>query len=240
MFLQRHALDSAIEKYLRAEQAPIHDRQTVTDERALSWEGRIVARAWPANMPLTEIHQMRVGGSRRRLAHPDFHDPAGLRPVYILSDYEAHEAQRLLDTYALDGIEAKNLITNNGRNILLNMLTFPTVAANTGYTGIVAFAVGTVSGTVSASDTALFGGGEVFRKQIGLTTISGNTIDLTTDFNAGEGNYTYADAGLFSSSPTNIASTTTVGTGVLSAHALYQYTKSNTVILANDYYITLG
>lgn len=238
MFYQRHILD--IEKYLRAEEAPTADRQVIRDEGSYQWEGRIVGRTWPADMPLSELHQMRVGGSKRRLAHPDFVDAAGAHPVYILTDYEAREAQRLLDSYALSGIEAKNLVTNNGRNILLNFLTFPTVGANTGYTGIVAFAVGTVTGTVSASDTALFGSGEVFRKQIGLTTISGNTVDLTTDFNAGEGNYTYADCGLFSSSPTSVASTNTTGTGVLSAHALYQYTKTSTVILANDYYVTFG
>lgn len=238
MFLKRHTLD--IDKYLRAEDAPALERRTIHDESALPWEGRIVARAWPADMPAVELRLMRVGGSRRRLARPDYGEPDDPRPVYILSDAEAREARRLLDSYTLGGIEAKNLITNSGRNILLNFLTFPTVGANTGYTGIVAFAVGTVSGTTSASDTALFGGGEVFRKQIGLTTISGNTVDLTTDFNSGEGNYTYADAGLFASSPTSVASPTVVKTGVLAAHALYQYTKTSTVILANDYYVTLG
>jgi hypothetical protein len=232
MFLKK-TLD--IEHYLH--EAPLtQERRVVDDDHAsFGWRGHIIGREWPAAMAQSEINLLRVGGKKSRLASPDY--SSGLCPVYVLTDAETREAQRLMDSYCLGGVETHNIVCNQGRTNLLNFLTFATTGVNSGYTGVVAFGVGTTTGTVSASDTQLFGGAETFRKQIGLTTISGNSVDFTIDFAANEANYTYADCGIFGSTPTNVASTTTVNTGILYAHALYAYTKNNNVILANDYYI---
>lgn len=236
MFIKRYD-HLNIERYLHDEPV-VAERRVVEDHATLGWHGRIVGRTWPANMSSAEINLMRVGGSKRRLATPDFHN--GICPVYILTDREAREATRLLDSYCLSGVEAQNIVCNQGRTNILNMLTFATTGANTGYTGVVAFGVGTTTGTPSATDTQLFGGNETFRKAITLTTISGTQVDFTTDFAASEGNFTYADCGIFGSTPSSVASTTTVKTGIIYAHALYAYTKSSNVALANDYYVTIN
>lgn len=203
------------------------------------WNGVIVAREWPADMPEEELALMRVGGRRARLESPDS-APEAIYPTYILTEYESREAKRLMDANCLNGYEFPNAACNNGRTNILSFLSYATVAANPGYTGIVAFGVGGTQGTPGSSDTALFGSNELFRKALTLTTISGNQIDATTNFAANEGNYTYGDAGIFGSTQSNVASTTTVNTGILYAHASYVYTKTSSVTLTNDYYITMS
>lgn len=204
------------------------------------WDGVIVGRAWPADMPDEELALMRVGGNQRKLALARA-DAGVLRcPRVELTEYERREARRLLDRHCLHGFEFHNVACNAGRTNLLNFLSFATTGANPGYTGIVAFGVGGTAGVPSSSDTALFGANELFRKGLTLTTISGNQIDASAAFAAAEGNFSYQDAGIFGSTSGNVASTTTVNTGILYAHSSYVYTKTSTVALSNDYYVSFS
>lgn len=133
--------------------------------------------------------------------------------------------------------EAHNLITIAGRNQVLayigdNQLT----SGNTGT--IVPFAqyfsVGTGAiASVSPSDTGMIG--ELFRAVPSTCTISGNTVSISTTFGSTQANGTYTNAGIFGNNATS-----SLGSGTLVTHALYQFTKPNGQALVNDYIINLN
>lgn len=196
------------------------------------WQGRIIARAWPLGFDEREYQLLLVGGRRRRLASPDAYTRDGA-PLFYLSDRDRRQRERALDRHALDLYETHNVATTTGRTTMLNYL------ANTGgLTGVQYFAVGTgaipagQSGPLS-SDTALWT--EFYRQAISTATISSGQVDLSTIFSAGVANTSYTNAGIFGDGATG-----TAGSGVLFAHALYSYSKSNSTVLTNDYYVTLS
>lgn len=196
---------------------PVHGRLS----GSLTWEGHIVARSWPADFTEDDYRAMLAGG-KSWLERVDY--GGRLR----LTDAQMAEANRLLDRECLDGFESHNVACNAGRAIILNWLTL--VA---GQTGCNYFAVGTGSSTVNATDTQL--NTEFFRKAISTYIITGNQADLSTFFNTTDGNTTYTEAGAFGNGATG-----TANSGTLFAHAAYAYTKTNTVTLTNDYFITFN
>lgn len=211
----------------------IHVRRRVADEEGRwRWHGRIIARAWPADMPTGEYEQMLVGGRAERLRAPDRYTADGA-PVYILTDAEARAREDDLNRHALDVYETHNVACNAGRAAILNY-----VANTGGLTGVQYLAVGTGSipagqSGPQATDTALWT--EYFRQAISTTTISGNQVDLSSVFASGSANTTYTEAGIFGDGATG-----TAGSGQLFAHALYTYTKNTGVVLTNDYYVTFS
>jgi hypothetical protein len=204
-----------------------YDRIRPADMSRWKWRGIIIGRTWDSGFTEEDYRLLLVGGRRRRVASPDGYNTHG-KPVYALSGWERRERDRLLNLYCLDGFESHNLAVNAGRTQLLNL-----IASVGGHSGTTYFAVGTGSNAPSTGDTQLQT--EFFRKVFSTTTISGNQVDLSTVFNTGEGNTTYAEAGLFGNGATG-----TANSGTLFARSSYVYTKSSAVTLSNDYFIYLN
>jgi hypothetical protein len=68
-------------------------------------------------------------------------------------------------------------------------------------------------------------------------TVVGNQVLIATNFSTAEANTTYTEAGLIGGST---AVVTPGGAGTLFAHAAYSYTKTSSVSLTNDYYLSLA
>ncbi len=198
-----------------------------TAPAAPGWHGVIVGRSWPVGFTEAEYRLLLVGGSRRRLAHPDGYSAHGA-PLYLLTDAQRRVRERLLNRLCLDGYETENIACNAGRAVLLSFL-----GGGTGLAGPQYFAVGTGSGTPAATDTQLFA--EYYRAAYSTTAINGNQIDVSTLFQSNVANTTYTEAGLFGN-----GATATANSGALFAHALYAYTKSSGTVLSNDYYIVFN
>ncbi|MGZ6281711.1 MAG: hypothetical protein ACXWQ5_00190 [Ktedonobacterales bacterium] len=202
------------------------------EEPLARWKGIIVARTWDSAFDEAEYRLMLAGGNRAKALDPGCVGPDGCYHL-VLTDAEAREAKRLLDRHCLDGVEYRNVACSVGRTALLNYLATTTA---TSQTGVQYFAVGNgASVTPAAGDTSL--GAEVFRKLLSSTTISGNSIDLSSVFLTTDtaSNTTYTEAGIF-----GVSATGTANSGTLFAHASYNYTKSSSVNLTNDYYIYLN
>lgn len=215
--------------------AVIQEFRQVEDKPRWRWKGVIVGRVWKPDVPEQEIEAMRVGG-RRRLARPDEVTASGTR-IYKLTPDEQRQAQKLMSRECQDGFESDvyepefayhNVACNAGRSTILNFL-----AGSGSHTGITFFAVGTGAGTPVAGDTSLFT--EVFRKAITTATVTGNQVDESTFFATTDGNFSYTNAGAFGD-----GATSTLGTGVLFAHAVYLYNKNSSVALTNDYLINMN
>lgn len=202
------------------------------EEPLARWTGVIVARAWDTDFDEAEYRLMLVGGNSRRLETPDSISADGCYH-FVLTDAEAREAKRLLDRHCLNGVEYRNIACNAGRTAILNYLALTTATSTA---GVQYFAVGNGSSVTPASgDTQL--AAEVFRKALSSTTISGNSVDLSSVFLSTDtgSNTTYTEAGIFGNGATG-----TANSGTLYAHASYNYTKSSSVNLTNDYYIYLN
>ncbi len=127
-------------------------------------------------------------------------------------------------------LEARNLITSAGRS---QVLTF--IGNRAG--GVVAFAQFYAVGTgaifvVAPTDTAL--ATELFRAAPSSFSVVGNQVTISTVFSTSQGNGVYTNAGLFGN-----GATSTPGSGTLTTHLLYSYTKTNANAITSDYSISL-
>lgn len=139
------------------------------------------------------------------------------------------------DRYTVE--ETKNVITVNGRTNILTYIGNTALSGGIGGTVVpwaMFFAVGTgATASVSAGDTGMYT--EFYRAAPSTATISGNSVNISTFFAAGNGNATYTNAGLWGNNATSSANS-----GTLMTHALYTYTKTNANSLTNDYIINLN
>jgi hypothetical protein len=204
----------------------MHHLRSVRDPFA-RWQGRILTFAFAGDVPEQEICAMLLSDIGRDGVAPDQVTPDGV-PLYRAPDDALFRIQRDFSRRCCDARETTNLACNAGRAVLLNF-----VANAGGLAGVQYFAVGTGSGTPTSGDTQLFT--EVFRKAPTTTLITGNSLLITTAFQASEGNFTYTEAGLFGN-----GATSTANSGTLFAHATYAYAKTSQVTLTNIYTISFN
>ena len=200
----------------------------ITARRAAGWqwEGRIIARAWSPDF--TDTRAMRLLAEEMGLSEmtPLQYSRDGV-PMYTIPERVLRRYQHRLDTLALDRYVTHNVACNAGRAVLLNF-----VGNAASLTGVQYFAVGTGTGTPSSSDTQLFT--ELYRQVPTATLVSGNQMIITTTFSSAQGNGTYTEAGLCGDGATSSANT-----GQLFAHSPYVYNKTSSIVLTNQYTITL-
>ena len=125
--------------------------------------------------------------------------------------------------------EGKNLITNQGRNLILGYLL---VSASASPFSLY-FSVGT--GTiyvVQPSDTTI--ASELARTAVASINIVGNTATSSSTFNTGQANGTWTNAGMW-----GVGASGTLGSGQLSSHLLCNFTKTSATAITCDYSITL-
>lgn len=195
------------------------------------WEGVIVGRMLPADLPEREYQVLCAGGARRWREADHLADG---RVIARVDAFTQRAIARDLDRLALAGYEivvAHNVACNAGRTQLLNAL------ANSGTTdGVVYFTVGTGAGTPNATDTRLFT--ELFRKAWSGSTISGNQNLFNTLFTTADTGAigTYTECGLFGGS----TATTSPNTGSLYAHSPYPYVFAAGQQLSNSYTVSLN
>lgn len=213
--------------------APTYARARIAEEEEPAWRrrGRIVAHAWPVGFTEADYRLLLCGGRARRLRAPDGYTRDGA-PLWSLSAAASRQRERDMARHALDRYETHNIACNVGRTALLNF-----VANVGGLTGIQYFAVGVGSIPAGqtgpqASDTQLWS--EFYRQALSSATVAANQVDLSTIFSSGVANTTYTEAGIFGDGATG-----TANSGVLFAHALYTYHKTSTVVLTNDYFVSL-
>ena len=125
--------------------------------------------------------------------------------------------------------EAENMLMTAGRTQMLKQLFGTSPAAFGLYFGV---GTGAISG-VTPGDSSI--NNELFRAAPSTGVVTGNQIDLSTFFGAGQANATYTDAGLFGGA----GATSSTFTGTLMTHVLYALTKTSANSLTNDYLIQL-
>lgn len=214
----------------------LHPAAPASSQASWRWVGTLIARPLAADFPEGELRRIMAGGSTRHLRHPDAVNGRGA-PVFLLTDRQRRERDRLLDRLAVaEGFERAifhNVACNQGRNNLLQLVAG---ASSATYTGAQYTAVGTGAGTPQTTDTQLFT--EFFRKLLSSTSVSSNQALLNVLFNTGEANGTYTEAALIGSDNTHTA-TGTANTGMLYGHSLFTYTKTSAIQLSIGYYIQL-
>lgn len=204
--------DSALTKDLSYHQVFVHNDP-------LKWHGLIVGRAWDADFTEDEYLLLLAGGTRARQAERHQNLPGWLQT----------QIQKDMDHHCEERFEFENVACNVGRAVFLNLIANQVST----YQGIQVFAVGNSSLIPAATDLKL--GNEVFRKGISNTAVSGSQLDVSTFFGTADGNFIYAEAGIFG----NGASSTVANNGTIFAHAPYTYTKTSSITLTNDYFIQL-
>lgn len=122
--------------------------------------------------------------------------------------------------------ESSNILVSSGITQLLNYLG----SASGNSTGFAQwFATGNIAlSNVNTNDTSV--AGEFFRSQPSQATISGVQQDLSVFVGSTQGVGTNTNAGLFGN-----GATSTLGSGTLMTHSLFQYTKANGVAVTYDY-----
>ncbi len=135
--------------------------------------------------------------------------------------------------------ETHNVITLNGRSAILNYIG-NNILTGTGTTGTTVtpfsqyFAVGTGAiASVSAGDVTMIG--ELFRAVPSAAIVSGNSVNVSTFFSAGNANGTYTNAAIWGNNASS-----TLGSGTLLTHALYVYIKTSANSLTSDYVLNLN
>ncbi len=127
--------------------------------------------------------------------------------------------------------EAHNILTNSGRQYLLIY-----AGSNAGVSNPWAqyFAVGTgPTAGVSASDQTLVS--ELARLQpTGLTT-SSSQADVSVYWNGSNGNGAWAEAGFY-----GVNATSSLYTGMLMNHVMFQYQKQNGIAVTTDWLLVLN
>jgi hypothetical protein len=113
--------------------------------------------------------------------------------------------------------EAKNVLTTGGRNMLLAYMSIASGASPFA----VMFSVGNgVVQSVAATDSFVVG--EYFRKAPTGYTVTGAETDISIYFASTDGQGSITNAALFGS----VAATTTLGTGTMNTHSLFNYLKT--------------
>lgn len=126
--------------------------------------------------------------------------------------------------------EHHNTLTTAGRNQILTYIASqtPTTLGFGQY-----FSVGTFPiNTVSPGDNSV--SGELYRAVPNTATITGTQLDLATYFGPSQANGLLTNAGLY-----GINATSTLGSGTLMTHTLYNYNKQSGTPINNDYLINL-
>lgn len=154
-----------------------------------------------------------------------------LPPDCTLEDYLAwwpKLSEREREKYT--AAEFKNVLTLNGFSQLLTYIASGN-ATTLGFSQF--FAVGTFPViSVQAGDTSVQG--EIYRSAPTSSVIVGNQLTLSTYFGPSQANGAYSNAGLF-----GVNASATLMSGTLMTHTLYNYTKTNTQAISNDYIIVL-
>lgn len=189
------------------------------------WQGQMIARAWHADF--TDGIAMQILAEEMGTELVPLRYSCDGVPMYVIPERTLRRYQYRLDALALDRYATRNVACNAGRAVLLNF-----IGNGAGLTGIQYFAVGTGAGTPASGDTQLFT--ELYRQIPTATLLSGNQMIITTTFSAAQGNGTYTEAGLFGD-----GATSTINSGQLFAHAPYSYNKTGSIVLTNQYTITL-
>lgn len=125
--------------------------------------------------------------------------------------------------------EAPNILVSNGITQLLNYVG----SASGNSTGFAQwFAVGNISlAEVTSGDSSI--AGEFFRGQVSQASISGTQQDLSTFVGTTQGVGSVTNAGLFGN-----GATSTLSSGTMMTHSLFQYTKANGVAITYDYLLS--
>jgi hypothetical protein len=163
-----------------------------------------------------------------------------LPPDLTKEEFEAwwpRMAEKERDKYTV--AETHNVITLSGRSAILNYIG-NNILTGTGTTGTTVtpfaqyFAVGNGAiANVSAGDVTMIG--EVYRAVPSMATVSGNSVNISTFFSAGNANYSYTNAALWGNN-----ASATPGSGTLETHALYAYVKTSANSLTSDYVVNLN
>lgn len=129
-------------------------------------------------------------------------------------------------------LEAKNLLTSNGRTQILGFIGTPTyISSQTAFAQW--FEVGNYPFTTpSAGDTTV--PGAIARVQPSTAIINGTQIDISNFFGTSQGNGTWTNAGLWGNNATS-----TLSSGTLMTHSAFAYTKSSANSITCDYLISL-
>lgn len=123
----------------------------------------------------------------------------------------------------------ENILVSGGITQLLNYIG----SANGNSTGFAQyFAVGNVAlSQVNTNDNSV--AGEFFRGAVSQASISGVQQDLSTFVGSTQGVGSISNAGLF-----GVNATSTIGSGVLMTHALFQYAKASGIAVTFDYLLS--
>lgn len=147
------------------------------------------------------------------------------------ADFDAwwpHLTEKERDLYTVK--EFHNTLTLSG---FTQLLTFIATSGVVTYGFSQFFSVGTAPITsVQSGDTSV--AGEIYRAAPTTQTIVGNQLTLSTYFGPSQAVGLYTNAGLY-----GLSATSTLGTGVLFTHTLYNYNKINGQAVSNDYLIVL-
>jgi hypothetical protein len=126
--------------------------------------------------------------------------------------------------------EHHNILTLSGFTQLLTYISSGN-ATTLGFSQF--FSVGTFPIiTVQAGDTGV--SGEIYRSAPTSQSIVGNQLTLSTYFAPSQAVGTYTNAGLW-----GVNATGTANSGTLMTHTLYNYPKSSSQAISNDYIIIL-
>lgn len=156
----------------------------------------------------------------------DLHDADG----NLIRRAAMRERERL--KYAV--YEAENLITTNGINNILTMLS-SSPGSGMFFSQILSLGNGAISG-VSRADTSVAGEGGLSnnRKAAAGFSITGSQTDIAFVYPGTDGQGALTNIGLYGQ-----GANTTDGTGTLQTHALYSYSKPNATVTF-DYLLTCG
>lgn len=136
-------------------------------------------------------------------------------------------SEREKDRYTV--AEAPNILVSNGITQVLNFVG----SASGNSTGFAQwFAVGNISlAEVTSGDSSI--AGEFFRGQVSQASISGTQQDLSTFVGTTQGVGNITNVGLFGN-----GATSTLGSGTMMTHSLFQYNKPSGVAITYDYLLS--
>lgn len=132
----------------------------------------------------------------------------------------------------------KNLITNTGMNLILNNLSVSGQGSTQPLTQILSVGNSAIAG-VMRTDTSVAGDG-FSRKAAASFSITGFSTTIVVNYASGDAVGTWTNIGWYGFKVSGAQNaTTTAGTGALTTHALFPFTKGATAI-AVDYLFTLS
>lgn len=168
------------------------------------------------------VREHPFGDDQKALAKWWFAEWAGGRMVR-----RPRMSDREKDRYTV--YEVENILTTAGRTQLLNYIGN---ASNVPWGKIFSVGAGAIL-AVSPGDTSVVT--ELIRIATSAPTVTGTQVDIPTSFNSSQGQATWTNVGLYGTT----AATTTLGTGTLYTHALFNYFKPVNTAVVIDYLISL-